>query len=185
MPSSYTGTKEERLAKLEIRGQRCDGSFRCCTQTAVRRYTLIAANPATGEAREGAQPEVKQACSKHRRGYGDNANYKVLSDEVIAPRVTKPEERRKGAERTMRMRALIGCTFVPAQGEPERTVTRVKYVVDDVRLTGDDGQDYMLRDVFHLDAPADDQVRTSADDDQDEVESARRVDVPLAVQFSN
>ncbi len=186
MPSSYTGTRENRLALLDKRGQRCDGSNRGCTQAATSEYVVIKANPATGQPMPGETAQTLRGCSKHRRRFGDSAFFKVLAARDIPTRGVSPGERWRGTQRQMRMRALVGCTFIAKPGDDLRTIATVRYVVNDVRLKTTEGEHFMLADVHQVNLPADhdEDDRTAADDDNDPAESQRRVDVPLTVRFS-
>jgi hypothetical protein len=147
MPTSYSGTTEDRLRRLDERGQRCDGNNRRCTQTAVVVFYLLHLDMATGEPVEGAEPIDEQACSKHRRAIGERAAWAVLDDQEIPSKGSRPKDRAAALAITARIRQLVGRTFTPAAGSPARIVTAARFVVDDYRLTDQDGQQHMLADV--------------------------------------
>lgn len=186
MPTHFTGTNEQRLTRLERGGRRCNGQNHNCTQTAVVEYRMIPADPQTGQAREGAEVITVRACSKHRRQFSDTANYNIVAQRNIPPRQVSRQEIRRGRERQIRMNSLVGCTFLSeADGQP-MTIMRVGYDVDDVRITATSGESFLLRDVYQvsLTEDHDEAGLTSADDGADAATTARSVDIPLAVRFS-
>ena len=89
MPTTFSGTPDERRERLERNGRRCDGQNRFCVSTASTWFKVVRAdgkfNPLPG-----AEPEIKKACGKHYQLFGDSGVWKVLEDGDIAARHIKP-----------------------------------------------------------------------------------------------
>lgn len=79
MPSHWTGTVEDRWARLEKFGRRCDGNDRRCVHGAIETYTLAPSRDWVPI--PGAEPVTKMACTRHRMQFCNNSNYTVLSVE--------------------------------------------------------------------------------------------------------
>ncbi len=181
MPSHFTGTKEDRFRRLESRGQRCDGAARNCTQTAVELYLVVPVDPATSEPKADAEPVERRACSKHRRSIADTEWWRVVSHKPIPKRDVPREERRRGTARQVAMRSLIGRSFLVHAGDEPRRIERVKYDVDDVRITTTEGDSWLLRDIYEVLPSTGTQPGTHEDAD---AEQDRQISVPFAVRFS-
>lgn len=76
MPTHWTGTTEQRYARLERDDRRCDGNNRRCPRGAVERYTLAPAQDWT--AIPDASPVEKLSCSRHRQQFINNPTYVVI-----------------------------------------------------------------------------------------------------------
>jgi hypothetical protein len=154
MPTTWNGSKEDRLKRLDERGRRCDGAARTCPQTAVMAYELMPVNPADGTDRPGTEPVVQQACGKHRRAVSERATFRVLSRrELPRPQVTEAQ-RRAAALRNQQLRSLIGCRFVAHPGEPPRLVTRTAPAGGQVQLIDEGGNTFLLSEVHQIELPA-------------------------------
>lgn len=73
MPTRWTGTIEDRLARLDLAKRRCDGNNRRCVHSANEVYQLLPAK--NGQSIPDAEPVTKQACSRHRPQFLDSPNY--------------------------------------------------------------------------------------------------------------
>jgi hypothetical protein len=182
MATTWTGTKEDRLRRIEQHGLRCDGAGRHCPHTAVRAWELMPVNPADGSDRPGASVVVQQACSKHRRAISERATYRVVSTRELPRRQVTDSERRAAAFRAQRMQPLVGCRFVAVAGEPSRLVVRVAFVVDDVQLTDEGGNTHMLRQVHQISLPDGYPDDGLSGDDRPSAQAARRR-VPTPPRF--
>ena len=88
----YTGPEYIRRADhLSRIGRRCDANGRTCIHNAAtRRLTVVAADPATGEAKPDAVPYQVLSCSRHQRNWVHNRAYVVLNVEQLPPRESAP-----------------------------------------------------------------------------------------------
>lgn len=85
MPSRWTGTREERLARLDEAQRRCDGNGRRCAHSATTRYTLARVKdglPLPGE------PVTRLSCSRHKVQFAGNPGYVVVNTVALPPRPT-------------------------------------------------------------------------------------------------
>lgn len=82
MPTTYNGTFEERLARLEKRQRRCDANGRRCVGVAVERFHLLKTD-GFGHVQPDAQPEVRQCCSRHRAVFLLNGAWQLVSREDL------------------------------------------------------------------------------------------------------
>lgn len=82
MPNKWDGTIEDRLAKLENSGRRCDAQDRHCTRSAVNEYTVIRCDGDFNPLPD-AGPEKKKCCSWHRKVFTDNGLWKVVGDREL------------------------------------------------------------------------------------------------------
>jgi hypothetical protein len=73
MPTRWTGSVEDRLARLDHAHRRCDGNNRRCVHSANEVYQLLPAK--NGQPLPDAKPITKQACSRHRPQFLDSQNY--------------------------------------------------------------------------------------------------------------
>lgn len=77
MPTHYTGTFEDRLARLDKTGRRCDGNNRNCIHGAIEEHALRPAK--NGEPIPDAEMVKKQSCSRHRQQFVNNVVWVVVS----------------------------------------------------------------------------------------------------------
>ena len=89
MATHYTGTLEDRLARMDKDGVRCDGNTRRCHRTAVDSFELLPAD-GNGVAKPGAEKVTRQTCSLHRRLYLYNGAWVVVAQTKIPLRDLKP-----------------------------------------------------------------------------------------------
>jgi hypothetical protein len=92
-------------------------------------------------------------------------------------------EQRAAAFRTQQMQPLVGCRFVAAPGEPARLITGVSFVVDDIQLTDEGGNTFMLRAVYQIDLPAGQDAGLVGDDHARAQAARRRVPTPPRPHF--
>jgi hypothetical protein len=92
MPNHWDGTIEERYARLEHYGRRCDGNSRHCTRGAVDEYDIL---PADGNfvPLPDAEKIVKKSCAYHRVQFLQNGRYKVLATRDLPRREATPRRR--------------------------------------------------------------------------------------------
>src|SRR4051794_27163703 len=76
MPTVWTGTIEERIARLERSNRRCDGNSRRCAHAATTQYELL---PAAGKfnALPDGEAVVRRACSRHKQQFANSGSYLV------------------------------------------------------------------------------------------------------------
>lgn len=98
MPNKWEGTVEERLARMDKAGRRCDGNSRHCTRSAANEYTLL---PADGHfnALPDKLPVKKKSCGYHRFQFVDNGQWKVVGDRqlVLADPLAPSSQRKREA----------------------------------------------------------------------------------------
>lgn len=88
MPHNFGGNIQERYAKLDKLGRRCDANGRRCAGAAVERFLLIATD-GHGQVKPEAKPEVRQCCSRHRAQFLLNGAWKLIKRESIATEPTR------------------------------------------------------------------------------------------------
>lgn len=93
MPNQWTGTPEERLARMDKAGRRCDGNNRHCTRSAVNKYKLLPAD-GHGNPVDGAEPVWKKSCGYHRVQFLGSGSWKVLADIQMDTRPPLPASKR-------------------------------------------------------------------------------------------
>lgn len=81
MPTRWSGTAEERMARLENAGRRCDGNSRHCTRSAVEVYEVTRLK--SDGTPESGDVESKKSCGYHRAQFLESAFYKVLSNREL------------------------------------------------------------------------------------------------------
>ncbi len=84
MPDKWVGSTEDRYARLELAGKRCDGNSRQCVHSATEAFRLMPAK--LGVAIPGAKSVEKQSCSRHRRQFDDNEGYVVIGRRQLSSR---------------------------------------------------------------------------------------------------
>lgn len=84
MPTKWTGTVEERYARLDQAQRRCDGNSRHCTHSATTRYTLAPAKD--GHPIPGEQQVTRLSCSRHIPQFTNSARYVVVETSRLAVR---------------------------------------------------------------------------------------------------
>ncbi len=89
MPTQWSGTIEERIARLEQGGRRCDGNSRHCTRPAVEVYELYPAD-GQGNRKPDAERVTKKSCSYHRSQFCDNGMWAIAAQRELAK---KPDRR--------------------------------------------------------------------------------------------
>lgn len=95
MTAEYSGTRQERFARLDKIGRRCDANSRNCVNSATLSITLIKAD-GDGEPLPGEQQQTRLACSWHRKFFTDNGLYHIVSIENMpVRRVAQPAWRRE------------------------------------------------------------------------------------------
>lgn len=100
MPTQWSGTIEERLARLEQSGRRCDGNSRHCTRAAVEVYDLLPAD-GFGHPVPDAEKVSKKSCSYHRLQFLENGMWRVVGNRQLALKPSgqpkyRPEKSQEG-----------------------------------------------------------------------------------------
>lgn len=84
MPLQFEGTVEQRLARLDQAGKRCDGNGRRCVHGAVEAYTLIPAKEWVPI--PDAESINKQSCTRHRPQFINNPGFVVADTRKLPGR---------------------------------------------------------------------------------------------------
>lgn len=88
MGTHWTGTVEERMARLERDGVRCDANSRHCPRTAVDEYDVYPAD-GHGKRKPNAVQVTKKSCSYHRQQFSRNGLWEVVAFRAIPLRSTR------------------------------------------------------------------------------------------------
>lgn len=92
MPNHVTDDIDDRLARMEQAGRRCDANSRHCARSAVDLYTLL---PADGDFNPlpGAEPVLKKSCGFHRAQFLGNGVWKLIARKSLSRKLPKPPTR--------------------------------------------------------------------------------------------
>lgn len=90
MPTQWDGTFEDRFARLERAGRRCDANSRNCTRSAVEEYTLL---PADGHfnALPDAERVTKKCCGYHRPQFLTNGVWVCVANRQLRTMGPQPQ----------------------------------------------------------------------------------------------
>lgn len=84
MPLHFSGTIEQRYAKLDEAGRRCDANGRRCPGTAVERFELLPTD-GFGHIKPNAVPVIRQSCSRHRLQFCQGGTWHLVSRHALGP----------------------------------------------------------------------------------------------------
>lgn len=153
MPHFFTGTPEQRRARLIATGTACDGgTFKPCHRVAV--LILDLADSTDGiHPDPGAPTRTVQTCSAHRKMYLETRKWVVIDRRPIPPRHVTPEENRRSGRNRRRVTDILGARFTHGNDPTVHVVHRARIEDDTLILITADGTRFPLTDVTVLQIP--------------------------------
>lgn len=91
MPSRWIGSVDDRLARLEHVGRRCDGNTRRCPTPAVDEFELWPADGQGNKLPDGKRVK-KKSCGRHRIQFIENGQWVVTAMREL-PKKSNPSSR--------------------------------------------------------------------------------------------
>lgn len=82
MPTKWTGTAAERIARLRKAGRDCDANSGHCTRAAVEVYDVFRADGNFNRLPD-AEREQKKCCSYHRLQFLENGQWVVVANRQL------------------------------------------------------------------------------------------------------